>query len=402
MQRANALIAGILAWVLLGSGIPGVPRATAQAQEPFDPTAFGIALEPFASGFESPVYLIGPDDGSNRLFVVERAGRIRIIRDGAVLDEPFLDISGLVESGGAEQGLLSVAFPPDFASSGDFYVYYTARSEEGVGDNTIARYHVSAADSDWADPQSGEILLAVPDFRPNHNGGQLVFGPDGYLYAGFGDGGGGGDPDGNGQNPHTILGSLLRIDPSGQATPYAIPPDNPFAAGGDGAPEVWAWGLRNPWRFAFDRETGDLYIADVGQNAIEEIDWLPAGAPGGANFGWNIMEGSRCFRAESCATTTLTLPVAEYSHEFGCSVTGGYVYRGAREPSLAGIYLFGDYCSGLLWGLARDAAGAWAMSQPVETGLRISSFGEDADGEVYVVDLSGGIYRVTAGSPAAA
>jgi glucose/arabinose dehydrogenase len=392
-------VGATLALALLAGGIPA-PTVPVLAQDAptFDAAVFAIGLEPVAAGFEQPVYVTSPGDGTDRLFVVERRGRIRIVIDGAILPQAFLEIPALVESGGSEQGLLSMAFPPDFAESGAFYVYYTATSEEGVGDNTIARFHLSPDDPNRADPESREVLIAVPDQRTNHNGGSLQFGPDGLLYAGLGDGGGGGDPLENGQNPETLLGSILRIDPARDAgsEPYAIPDDNPFADGQGGAPEVWAWGLRNPWRFSFDRGTGDLYIADVGQGAREEIDWVPAGTPGGLNFGWNIMEGSACFRADACDETGLTLPVAEYSHEFGCSVTGGYVYRGEREPALEGVYLFADYCSGLVWGLGRDASGAWALSEPIDTGLSISSFGEDAAGEVYVVSLRGDIYRVTA------
>lgn len=367
----------------------------AQDAASFDPASFSIGLETFASGFESPVYAVGPDDGSGRFFVVEQTGRIRIVREGEVVTAPFLDISEVVESGGSEQGLLGLAFPVDFAESGEFYVYYTARIGEGVGDNTIARYRVSEADPDLADPTSGEVLLAVPDSRTNHNGGTVQFGPDGYLYAGLGDGGGGGDPDNNGQNPGTLLGSVLRIDPTGDDVPYAIPADNPFADGAGDAPEVWAWGLRNPWRFSFDRATGDLYIGDVGQSAIEEINWLPAETPGGTNFGWNIKEGTRCLDGAACDVAGLTEPVAEYSHDFGCSVVGGYVYRGELEPELQGIYLFGDFCTGLVWGMVQNEAGDWITSDPIETGLRISSFGEDANGEVYIVDIAGDVYRVT-------
>ena len=374
------------------------PVVAAQEPAPFDATGFSIGLEQVASGFEQPVFVTAADDGSDRLFVVERAGRIRIIASGQVAPEPFLDITPIVESGSSEQGLLSVAFPPDFSQSGVFYVYYTARGGEGVGDNTIARYRVSEADPGRADAESGEVLMAIPDERVNHNGGLVLFGPDGFLYAGFGDGGGGGDPDGNGQNPRTVLGSIIRIDPNGDESPYAIPPENPFADGEAGAPEVWIWGLRNPWRFSFDRETGDLFIADVGQNAVEEINWLPAGTAGGTNFGWNVTEGTRCFRTDSCDTAGFTPPVAEYSHDFGCTVVGGYIYRGTLESELDGVYLFADFCSGLVWGLGRNAAGQWLVSDPVETGLSISSFGEDARGEVYLVDLRGEIFRVTAGA----
>jgi len=383
----------MLALVLVFCGMAPT-MAKAQDAASFDPGSFSIGLEAFASEFDSPVYAVGPDDGSERLFVVEQAGRIRIVREGEVITDPFLDISEIVESGGSEQGLLGLAFPENFSESGAFYVYYTARGGKGVGDNTIARYGVSEDDPDLADPTSGEVLLAVPDSRTNHNGGTLQFGPDGYLYAGLGDGGGGGDPDNNGQNPGTLLGSVLRIDPTGEALPYAIPNDNPFADGADGAPEVWAWGLRNPWRFSFDRATGDLYIGDVGQGAIEEINWLPAETLGGTNFGWNIKEGTRCLDLAACEVPGLTEPATEYPHDFGCSVVGGYVYRGVLEPELRGIYLFGDFCTGLVWGMTRNEAGEWIRSDPIETGLQISSFGEDANGEVYIIDLAGDLYRV--------
>ncbi len=241
--------------------------AAAQEPNPFDPAAFAIGLELVADGLDQPVHVADPGDGSGRLFVVEQPGRIRIVRDGAVVAEPFLDIVDLVESEGSEQGLLSVAFDPDFPENGSFYVGYTARSGEGAGDNTVARYRVAADDPDRADPDSGEVLLAVADPFRNHNGGLVLFGPDGYLYVGMGDGGSRGDPEGNGQNPHTLLGNILRLDVRGEGgeEPYAIPPDNPFVDGEGGRPEIWAYGLRNPWRFSFDRATGDLYIADVGQ-----------------------------------------------------------------------------------------------------------------------------------------
>lgn len=386
----------LVAIVAVGAMLAQAPGASVQELRPFDPASFTFGLELLAEGLDSPVYVTGPDDRTDRLFVVEQEGRVRIFRDGIVEDEPFLDITALVQSDGSEQGLLSIAFPPDFSDSGVFYVYYTSRGGEGVGDNTIARYRVSASDPDRADEASGEVLLAVPDSRRNHNGGLLAFGPDGFLYAGLGDGGGGGDPENNAQNAATLLGSLLRIDPSSEVTPYAIPEDNPFVDGG-GAPEVWAIGLRNPWRFSFDRVTGDLYIGDVGQGDIEEVNWLPANSPGGANFGWNIMEGTRCFLEEPCDVAGLTLPVAEYPHEFGCSVVGGYVYRGELEPALEGVYLFAVFCSGLVWGMGRDASDNWAVSDPVETGLRISSFGEDAEGEVLLVAISGEIFRITSG-----
>ena len=367
---------------------------------PLAPEAFRVDLEAVADGFDQPVHVADPGDGSGRLFVVERPGRIRIVRDGKVDPEPFLDIVDIVESSGSEQGLLSVAFHPNYEENGSFFVGYTAREGEGAGNNTIARFRVSPDDADQADPASGEVLISVPDPYPNNNGGLVLFSPDGYLYAGLGDGGSAGDPQNNGQNPETLLGSLLRIDVdgTGDGTPYAIPDDNPFADAEGGRPEVWAYGLRNPWRFSFDRETGDLWIADVGQNQWEEVNIQPAASAGGENYGWNLTEGTNCYAEDECGTAGLTLPVALYSHDFGCSVTGGYVYRGEDEPALAGVYLFADYCTGLLWGLGRDANWDWVLSEPIETGLNISSFGEDAAGELYLTDLGGGLFRITADS----
>ncbi len=368
----------------------------------FDPSAFSVTLEPVAEGFERPVFLADPGDGSGRRFVVEQGGLVRILRDGAPDAEPFLDIRELVNTANNEQGLLGLAFDPEFAENGEFYIAYTAidtATGEGVGDNTLARYRVSADDPDRADPASAEILLAIPDPFGNHNGGMIAFGPDGYLYLGTGDGGAGGDPLNNGQNPNALLGKMLRLDVSGRAEgePYAIPADNPFVGGG-GAAEIWTTGLRNPWRFSFDRETGDLWIADVGQNWIEEVNVLPAGSPGGANLGWNVMEGTACFAVEDCDPSPFVGPVAEYTHEFGCSVTGGYVYRGGAAPSLGGVYLFADYCTGLLWGLGQDDSGEWILSEPIETGLNVSSFAEDSEGNVYVIDLNGSIFRVGGGA----
>jgi glucose/arabinose dehydrogenase len=392
--RNGPLLAAVVAALITA----GATATGAQTESPFDPATFAVRLDLVAGGLDQPVYVADAGDGSGRLFVVERGGTIRIVKNGAVRPDPFLDITDLVESAGSEQGLLSVAFPPDFADTGQFYVYYTARGGVGVGDNTIARYRVSESNPNIADPASGEVLLAVPDERRNHNGGLLQFGPDSYLYVGLGDGGGAGDPEGNGQNPKTLLGSLLRIDVSQHSDqPYTIPPDNPFADGEAGAPEIWVWGLRNPWRYSFDRLTGDLFIGDVGQGAIEEIDWLPKGRQAGVNLGWNVMEGTACYGAETCDQTGRALPVAEYSHDQGCSVVGGYDYRGTASPALHGVYLFADYCSGLLWGLGRDRSGAWTMSQPIETGLNVSSFGEDAAGELYVVSLDGGLYHLTEG-----
>ncbi|CAA9544226.1 MAG: FIG01022095: hypothetical protein [uncultured Thermomicrobiales bacterium] len=396
---------GALLLLALMSAPVFATAATAQ-DEPtpvFDPAAFAVDFELVADGFERPLYVAHAGDGSGRLFVVEQPGRIRIVQDGQTLPDPFLDIVDLVESGGNEQGLLSVAFHPDYETNGLFYVGYTARnSDAGVGDNTIARYSVSG-DPNRADPDSAQILLAVEDPYPNHNGGLVLFGPDGHLYAGMGDGGSRGDPEGNGQNPQALLGKILRLDVNPDLVtaqePYLIPADNPFADGAAAAPEIWATGLRNPWRFSFDRATGDLYIADVGQNAIEEVNHQAAASIGGENYGWNLLEGRDCYADPDCdpAATGTVLPVSGYSHDFGCSITGGYVYRGAAAPALTGVYLFADFCTGLAWGLGRDAGGDWATSEPVETGLAPNSFGEDEAGEVYLTDINGGIYRVTGG-----
>jgi glucose/arabinose dehydrogenase len=317
---------------------------------------------------------------------------IRILQDGQVLAEPFLDISAQVSCCG-ERGLLGLAFHPDYEQNGFFYVNYTDLN----GDTSISRFSVSA-DPGRADPQSEARLLRIAQPFPNHNGGATVFGPDGYLYLGLGDGGSGGDPMGNGQNPEVLLGKILRIDVNA-GEPYSIPADNPFASGG-GAAEVWAYGLRNPWRISFDRQTGDLYIGDVGQGMWEEIDFLPAGSPGGTNFGWNAREGARRFPGglDLPDSVELNAPVAEYAHSLGCSVTGGFVYRGERLPAWQGVYLFGDVCSGFVWGLVRGADGDWQNQRLFETGFSVTSFGEDEGGEIYLVNGpysgDGSIYRL--------
>jgi glucose/arabinose dehydrogenase len=337
-------------------------------------------------GFISPVYLTHAFD--DRLFVVEQAGTIQVVRAGAMGAAPFLDIQERVGDAGNEQGLLSLAFHPDYAANGHFYVNYTDNS----GDTVVSRFERQASNPDLADPASETIIIAVDQPFANHNGGQLQFGPDGYLYIGMGDGGSGGDPAGHGQDQTTLLGDLLRIDIN-SAEPYAIPTDNPFAADSGRRGEIWGSGLRNPWRFSFDRATGDLYVADVGQGAWEEVNFQPAGV-GGANYGWNIFEGTHCYRGDNCQAGGLVMPVAEYSHDHGCSVSGGYVYRGASFPVLSGIYFFGDYCSGIIWALARSEQGEWQTQQVALTGLRITSFGEDAAGELYVLDRAGGLYQI--------
>jgi glucose/arabinose dehydrogenase len=352
-----------------------------------------FTLRAIVENLDSPVGIVDPGDGSERLFIVEQPGKILLLKSGALSPEPFLDISSSV-SNGSEQGLLGLAFHPDYANTGIFVIDYT----DVDGNTNIVRYQVDAQNPDLADPASAETLLFIDQPYPNHNGGQLQFGPDGFLYIGMGDGGSQGDPNENGQNTNALLGKILRIDvdnPTGDL-PYGIPADNPFADGSAGAPEVFIYGVRNPWRFSFDAD-GALYIGDVGQNSWEEIDYLPAGGRAGANLGWNLMEGTHCYATDPCDSDNLVKPVFEYSHDVGgCSVTGGVVIQGDIIPSLDGVYVFGDYCTGLLWGLARDANGDWQASDPIETGLSISSFGQGPDGETYVVDLNGAIYQMVA------
>ncbi len=358
-----------------------VPTSTPSEATSF-PNADAFQWMPVASGFLRPVDIQNAGDGSGRLFIVEQAGRILVYQNGRVSPTPFLNIIDEVGSSGNEQGLLGLAFHPQYMQNGFFYVNYTDRN----GNTVIARFQVSS-DPNVADPASETALLHVEQPYENHNGGVLAFGPDGYLYAGLGDGGSGGDPQGNGQNTGVLLGKILRLD-ANSGDPYAVPADNPFGN------EVWAYGLRNPWRFSFDRATGEFWIGDVGQGAWEEIDYLPAGSPGGANFGWNYMEGNHEY--EGSVPQGLTPPVAEYSHsEGGCSVTGGYVYRGAELPEWQGIYLYGDYCSGIIWGLIRSGGGWQSQVLFSQTGMNISSFGVDEAGELYIADLQGSILRLT-------
>lgn len=349
-----------------------------------------VALKQVANGFQSPLYLTHAGDDSGRIFVVEKRGTIAIMRDGRRAQQPFFDITDLVGSSSSEQGLLSVAFHPNYRTNGFFFVNYTDKA----GDTVVARYKVSSQ-PDAADPKSAKVLLKIDQPAANHNGGLVKFGPDGFLYIGMGDGGRAGDPWGNGQNPKALLGKLLRIDVD-NGDPYAIPKDNPFADGKNGLPEIWALGLRNPWRFSFDRADRTLFIADVGQNQYEEINAQPA-TKGGLNYGWNVMEAQECFSGRNCPKQNFVAPVAVYSHDQGCSVTGGYVYRGKAFPQLAGQYLYGDYCTGRLWSLSRSGT-SWQQNSLLQADIQLSSFGEDQAGEVYVTDIGGGtVYQVTAG-----
>jgi glucose/arabinose dehydrogenase len=345
------------------------------------------------SGFSSPVDLQPSDDGTGRLFVVEQAGTIRILQSGVVLATPFLDIRTRVNFSG-EMGLLGVAFHPGFAQSQRFYVNYVRLVGTGQVQSVIAEYQVSSADANQADPATERILLTVNQPFTNHKGGQVAFGPDKFLYIGLGDGGSGGDPLGNGQNLQTLLGKMLRIDVDHTTglLPYAIPADNPFVAGG-GLPEIWAYGLRNPFRFSFDTASGKLFVGDVGQNLYEEIDILQKGG----NYGWNVMEGLHCYSpATGCDMTGLVLPISEYSHSEGIAVIGGYVYHGPAIPALAGSYVFGDFGAGKIWRLTQDNSGAWQRVLLLSGGPNMSSFGRDSAGELYLVDYGGGaVLKVT-------
>jgi glucose/arabinose dehydrogenase len=413
-MKTILLFAGICLALVFFAAAPVVQKTAAAQPEVILPD---LAFDPVVSGLDSPVFVTHAGDGSDRLFIVEQPGRIRIFQNGSLVGAPFLDISSEVLSpasgGGNEEGLLSVAFPPGFGGALDhFYVYYTRKN----GDNQLSRFSLSG-DPNQADPNSEEsILIFDHPGQSNHNGGQLVFGPDSYLYIGTGDGGGGGDPNNNAQNTNSLLGKLLRIDvePS-QASlsvvwdhnlylplvanaasnpTYTIPVDNPFTGMPGFKEEIWAYGLRNPWRFSFDRATGDLYIGDVGQNLIEEVDYQPASSAGGENYGWNIMEGSQCYKAAICDQNGLVIPVTEYDHGEGCSVTGGYVYRGSDYPDLNGIYFFGDYCSGIVWGLLK-VGNTWQRDQVGTSAFGLSSFGEDESGELYLANRSAGtIYQL--------
>ena len=362
-----------------------------------------VVLQPVVSGLTRPVVVTHAGDA--RLFIVEKSGYIRIVdAGGSLLPTPFLDIHTLVSTGN-EQGLLGLAFHPNYASNGFFYVNYTDTS----GDTQVVRYAVSG-DPDVADAGSDTPVIDVAQPFANHNGGDLHFGPDGFLYISIGDGGAGCDPGDEAQDGASLLGKLLRIDVD-SGSPYAVPPSNPFV-GPDGiADEIWSVGLRNPWRFSFDRTTGDLWIGDVGQNAFEEIDYQPASSSGGENYGWDCREGfASAASASGCGTTAVCLPltmftepVHDFSHGDGCSVTGGYRYRGSASPGLAGVYVFSDYCNGELRGLTTSDGGmTWDLQslRPADGGLNPTAFGEDIDGELYVASDGGTIYRLTVASDA--
>ncbi len=398
---------------------PALFPTTAPESSPTAPHE--LSLEPIAVNLNYPVHVAHSGDGSGRLFIVEQDGLIRIIANSTVVDEPFLDITQQVRSGG-EQGLLSVAFPPGYGiSRHHFYVYYTNNN----GDNQVSRFYLTQ-NPDRADPTSEELIIYFDHPQhSNHNGGQLAFGPDGYLYIGTGDGGGSYDPFGNAQDTGSLLGKLLRIDvemdaeppftadyriflpqsfqgePTQPAPTYRVPGDNPFVGRSGYREEIWAIGLRNPWRFSFDRSIGDLYIGDVGQGQREEVDFQPASSNGGENYGWDFYEGSVCLQTNHCGQAGLTMPVSEYPHDGHCSISGGFVYRGSQSPSLSDTYYYADYCSGTIWGMQMTGQG-WDAEILANAGFGVSSFGEDEAGELYVVvrsdaDLnpgSGAIYHM--------
>lgn len=381
-MRSSAILF-LLVFQLAGCGGNG-----SLSTSPPPPPPANLSLNTVVSGLNSPVDLQAPGDGTGRFFVVEQPGTIRIIANGALLPASFLDIQSKVKFDSAEMGLLGLAFHPNYSQNRLFYVNYDR--DFGGLQTVIAEYQTSVLDPNHADPATERILLTWNQPFTNHKGGQLAFGPDGFLYIGLGDGGSGGDPLGNGQNLQTLLGKMLRIDVDHMdpGLQYAIPAGNPFV--GVGQPEIWAYGLRNPWRFSFERGTGRLFCADVGQDNWEEVDLLQSGG----NFGWNKMEGAHCFPPGSSCNTIGVLPIAEYDHSEGEAVIGGYVYKGSAIPSLAGTYILGDYISGKIWGLAEGPPGTWTRTELLSTNRNITSFGQDAAGEVYVVDYSGSVLKL--------
>jgi glucose/arabinose dehydrogenase len=389
------LFVAACACLLTSVSFNSLTASVAHAQTSEAPT---LALGTPLRGFSSPVGIGHAGDGSGRLFVVEQGGRIRLVRNGVIQPAPFLDISTRISAGG-ERGLLGLAFPQDYARKGYFYVNYT----NPAGDTVISRFRRSASNADAADPASEQLILTVAQPFSNHNGGQLAFSPvDRMLYVGMGDGGSAGDPGNRAQNPAELLGKILRLDTeSGRPYTYTSPSSNPFITTAGFRPEIWALGVRNPWRFSFDRSTFDLFIADVGQGTWEEIDFQPASSGGGENYGWRIMEGTHCFNPNPCSMAGLTLPVVEYNHSAGdCSVTGGYVYRASTYPRMQGLYFYGDFCSGRIWSLRRDGS-SWQNTLLLDTSIQISAFGEDEAGNLYVASYGGGdIYPLVDNGPA--
>ena len=370
--------------------VAAAPAAVAAQGDAEDAEQVDLAVVEVASGFSAPLLVTNAGDGTDRLFVVERGGRVFVVRDGRRRPRPFLDISGRTLAGG-EQGLLGLAFHPNYERNRRLYVNHTGRS----GNTVIAGYRAEKKRPGRVNPASRRLILRIGQPFSNHNGGAMGFGADGFLHIATGDGGGGGDPQGNGQRLDTLLGKILRIDVDRRSGDrrYSIPPGNPFR-GSEGMSEIWAYGLRNPWRFSFDDAGGDIWIADVGQSSFEEVSRQPAGAPG-INYGWNVMEGAACYPSGSaCSPEGLTLPIATYGHGLGCSVTGGHVYRGSAFPDMVGLYFFGDFCTGRIWSVVADGPAPQSPVEELDTSLSISSFGESEDRELYMTDLSGTLYRL--------
>jgi glucose/arabinose dehydrogenase len=372
---------------ILGNQV--APSATRPATRSLAAGQLDLAL--VTAGLTAPVAVTNAGDGSGRLFVLERAGVIRVVTGGKLQAGSFLNITDRVLSGN-ERGLLGLAFHPDFANNRFFYVFYTRQTD---GDLIVSRFTADPGLAS-ADPSTEHFIMHIPHPMATHNSGQLAFRSDGYLYMSVGDGGGSGDPEGDAQNINSMLGKILRIDVdgtgSGEFLAYAIPATNPFV-GAPGIDEIWDYGFRNAWRFSFDDETRALWIGDVGQNSWEEIDREPLSQAGGLNYGWNVMEGAHCYLLTSCDTSGKVLPIAEYDHSLGCAVIGGSVYRGSTQPDLEGLYVFGDYCSGRIWTIP---ASGTAKTERLVSGLNISSFGEGQNGELYMTDLGGALYRVVA------
>jgi glucose/arabinose dehydrogenase len=358
-----------------------------------------VGFQEFVVGLTQPVFITHAGDGSDRLFIVERAGRIRVFKNGALMTAPFLDIQSIVNSTGGEEGLLSLAFHPNYGTNGQFYTLFTDQN----GSLVLSRFIRSSNNPDLADPNSRITLLTIPHpTNQNHNGGTLAFGPDGYLYWSTGDGGGGGDPPNNAQNLNVLLGKIIRLDVDNPdpGLNYGIPASNPFFSNPNlDTKKIWAYGLRNPWRFSFDRLTGDIFIGDVGQSAREEIDFQAAASTGGENYGWRVMEGTICFNpASGCDQSGKVLPITDYDHSLGCSVTGGYIYRGSLYPPMQGHYFYSDICSGILFSLYHDPINGWVKTQIIDTPYAVSTFGEDEQGELYFADYGAGkVYQMCYG-----
>ncbi len=394
MPRVPAVLVFALLFAACGSGTSASPAGTATPEAPLAPPSgilVRLAVEPVATGLNSPV-AVATAAGDDRIFIAEKPGSIRVVAGGRLLDRPYFDLGHLIEDAGLEQGLVGLAFHPEFAQNGRVFVSFTNRS----GDTRIMEYRQDAADPDRIDHGTGRLILAVDQPHEYHNGGTLRFGPDGYLWIGLGDGGGVGDPWRNGQNPYSLLGAVLRIDVDA-ARPYAIPADNPFADGAAGAPEVWAYGLRNPWMLTFP-DDDHVIIADVGHELWEEVD-VAAITDGGGNYGWPVMEGPDCFEATTCDMSGLRQAELLVAHQRSCAIVGGPVYRGQAIPELAGRYLYADFCVGWIRSAQWDGTGlvpGEELSRDFGEVGQITALAEDPDGEVLILTLAGDIYRLVA------